>query len=617
MKPIGRIFKNEIKPKLNDISNPKKIKSVLVGSALLKTMGDIISKDKKGGSIKLAGGALFPETVNLFKKNIRKISKSIKGGNITHDQIKKEVSITAKDLLGHDWKNIGKRINQHLNELISAKSGGSLLKKLELDHFGTRWKNSMMKAKMKLNQFWQGKTAIKPSHVVGLTAIALGATAALATAQPELVPLSTTAVSALGLTSKMAGFTSSGLALFGKGLNIPDAAKKFIMKHSSIARLIMDHINENKDTAEGSGLSKRTKNILKLAGAAGIIGASAFLNWYSNASNNGHNPIQLHDLELSINEDIPNVMEHSYEQIPNYISLQGSGSISAQKGDAIGMGFGSDIINFIKKHKKKALAIVLGTAALGAALYAGEMAFRDKFNGTALTSKEGLSLLNHILSGSDKKWEGELIRMNGQTIIRSTGIPGMGMNPKIAKLLALAGVSAVPAAIALASYALGLSDISSMNGDDFGDVSAEQHFAEFGEGLKVGMKVPRRIKRLIQDNKYIANKIFKTAQTMMKKGGRTQCDSFPCPELKNGKYGKLPGSKRPRGRPSGSISLAGQGEQKRIGSKREVWVGTAMKTSGGLTRADLMKNKRGKVVSIKQHKKGLSVAHNLVPIKKA
>lgn len=48
-----------------------------------------------------------------------------------------------------------------------------------------------------------------------------------------------------------------------------------------------------------------------------------------------------------------------------------------------------------------------------------------------------------------------------------------------------------------------------------------------------------------------------------------------------------------------------------VGSKLKVWNGTAHKTSGGLTKKDLMLNKHGKVVSIKQHKAGLVNAKNL------
>ncbi len=41
-----------------------------------------------------------------------------------------------------------------------------------------------------------------------------------------------------------------------------------------------------------------------------------------------------------------------------------------------------------------------------------------------------------------------------------------------------------------------------------------------------------------------------------------------------------------------------------IGTKNQVWNGTADHTSGGLTKADLMKNSRGKVVSRRQHEAG-------------
>ncbi len=55
-------------------------------------------------------------------------------------------------------------------------------------------------------------------------------------------------------------------------------------------------------------------------------------------------------------------------------------------------------------------------------------------------------------------------------------------------------------------------------------------------------------------------------------------------------------------------TILGQGPRqiKKRGSKLEVWRGTADHTSSGLKKSDLMKNKRGKVVSIKQHKSGLA-----------
>jgi len=41
-----------------------------------------------------------------------------------------------------------------------------------------------------------------------------------------------------------------------------------------------------------------------------------------------------------------------------------------------------------------------------------------------------------------------------------------------------------------------------------------------------------------------------------------------------------------------------------IGSKAQVWHGTAKKTSGGLTKSDLMKNKHGRIVSRRKHTMG-------------
>lgn len=39
-----------------------------------------------------------------------------------------------------------------------------------------------------------------------------------------------------------------------------------------------------------------------------------------------------------------------------------------------------------------------------------------------------------------------------------------------------------------------------------------------------------------------------------------------------------------------------------VGSRAQVWHRTAYKTPGGLTRKDLLKNKRGNIVSLKKHR---------------
>ena len=41
-----------------------------------------------------------------------------------------------------------------------------------------------------------------------------------------------------------------------------------------------------------------------------------------------------------------------------------------------------------------------------------------------------------------------------------------------------------------------------------------------------------------------------------------------------------------------------------IGSRSQVWNGTALKTSGGLKKGDLIKNKRGRIVSRKRQEAG-------------
>ena len=53
------------------------------------------------------------------------------------------------------------------------------------------------------------------------------------------------------------------------------------------------------------------------------------------------------------------------------------------------------------------------------------------------------------------------------------------------------------------------------------------------------------------------------------------------------------------------------GNQKKVGSKLLVWRGCRNHTSSGQKKGDLMKNKRGKVVSKKQHAAGVKAFRNL------
>ena len=51
----------------------------------------------------------------------------------------------------------------------------------------------------------------------------------------------------------------------------------------------------------------------------------------------------------------------------------------------------------------------------------------------------------------------------------------------------------------------------------------------------------------------------------------------------------------------GTYHIAGKKYQELEGSRAQVWHGTAHKTSGGLIKSQLLKNKHGRIVSKKKH----------------
>jgi hypothetical protein len=55
---------------------------------------------------------------------------------------------------------------------------------------------------------------------------------------------------------------------------------------------------------------------------------------------------------------------------------------------------------------------------------------------------------------------------------------------------------------------------------------------------------------------------------------------------------------------SGKYSVSGKTYEALIGTRAQVWHGTAKKTSGGLTKKNLMKNKHGHIVSKRKHALG-------------
>ena len=63
----------------------------------------------------------------------------------------------------------------------------------------------------------------------------------------------------------------------------------------------------------------------------------------------------------------------------------------------------------------------------------------------------------------------------------------------------------------------------------------------------------------------------------------------------------MPKKRRSSKRKTGS-SRSGKRRVSSVGSRLQVWKGSKTKTSGGLTKSDLMENKRGKIVSKKASK---------------
>jgi hypothetical protein len=60
--------------------------------------------------------------------------------------------------------------------------------------------------------------------------------------------------------------------------------------------------------------------------------------------------------------------------------------------------------------------------------------------------------------------------------------------------------------------------------------------------------------------------------------------------------------KRPVRQEDGMYHIQGKGYKELFGSRRQVFSRTAYKTSGGLTKSDLVLNKNGRIVSALKHK---------------
>lgn len=410
----------------------------------------------------------------------------------------------------------------------------------------------------------------------------------------------------------------------------------FMKNNPEIARKIIKITNKIKGQGlglAGGGLSKTAKKILTAAGVLGTAGALGFAGYLMNKPGPVTYPQLEHNIHFDLEDWDPSPMEEEW---------------------VAGDGF-SNAIDFVKKHKNKALAILLGVATVGA-VAAGEAAFRNKFEGTASTSSDGRAIIKHLVSGSDKKLETDKLIMHGPNIVQrfggtglktagmglkragdglktagmglkvaggcnkgsGLGLSGGALNSKIKTALVSAGIAAVPAAILFAKWALKNPDA---NIDDFGDISAEEHYKMFGDGIGTSImnfarKSPNIAKKIM---KVVKNDIQHTAKTLttpkllraqLKREGKEYKNLITKPKYLKSRLEKEGKAWQKLGK-----NIAGTGTRK-IGSKREVWNGTALKTSGGLRKEDLIKNKRGKIVSKKKHELGKSKAQYLKPISK-
>jgi hypothetical protein len=74
----------------------------------------------------------------------------------------------------------------------------------------------------------------------------------------------------------------------------------------------------------------------------------------------------------------------------------------------------------------------------------------------------------------------------------------------------------------------------------------------------------------------------------------------------------MEGGRRNVTRKNRTETMEGGAKIPAVGSKAQVWHGTAKHTSGGLTKRDLMKTRKGRIVSKKKHAAGKKALKNLI-----
>jgi hypothetical protein len=79
----------------------------------------------------------------------------------------------------------------------------------------------------------------------------------------------------------------------------------------------------------------------------------------------------------------------------------------------------------------------------------------------------------------------------------------------------------------------------------------------------------------------------------------------------NNNNGNMNGGRRNVTRKNRKENMEGGAKIPAVGSKAQVWHGSAKHTSGGLTKKDLMKTRKGRIVSKKKHAAGKKALKNL------
>jgi hypothetical protein len=286
-----------------------------------------------------------------------------------------------------------------------------------------------------------------------------------------------------------------------------------------------------------------------------------------------------------------------------------------------------DMINFLKKHKKTALKILMGVSV--ALLSSGAMAFKKKFGGISPVSKDGKAIIKYLLSGSDKKLDLGSIVLHGWNVLQS----GKGMEHK--PNIHLAGHGKMeegndyvkdtehppinePVGYGKKKntmrFTKGMTNFIMKNPDNAWDIIREINKKHKAGEMNGSGKVVRTVKNILstigilglvgayQFARYYYN--LKQNSDVSENRRFVNSVNFVIDKLdEDAGYTLLQAFRKLKGR---GLKLAGDGlnpvggKVKTFGNKQEVWKGLALKTRGGLTKKDLCINKKGKVVSRKQ-----------------